>query len=184
MKKSTWIVLEAFVLILIAYLVIQNAPPAVEETPTPTAQPTLRYLDDMDIQSITYTDADGAPITVEKDAELLWHSPTDPEANVTAGKIEELIANLSELRLLSTLPEDASMAALGLAQPTFTIEFGFEDQSTYLIEIGDETPLGDGYYARIDQGKIVALPAESVNQVHTIFFDFIAEPTHTPPPDP
>jgi hypothetical protein len=82
--------------------------------------------------------------------------------------------------VLSTLPEGTSLADVGLEEPVFTIEFVFEDDSTYLLEIGNVTPLGDGYYARIDQSEIVALPADSVSQVHTIFFDFITEPTPTP----
>lgn len=179
MKKSTWAVLGAFALILIAFLVYQNIQPAMDETPTPTPQPTLRQLNDREIISISYVDADSAPISVEKDSELSWYMPTDAETTVAAGKIEELIANLSNLRLLASLPEDASLADLGLLQPDKTVEIHFEDETTYLIEIGDTTPLGDGYYARIDQGNIVVLPAESINQVHTIFFDFITEPTPT-----
>lgn len=184
MKKTTWIVLGAFALVLIAFLVYQNVEPAPEETPVPTAKPALRNLDDRDIQSITYVDADGAPITVEKEAELTWTSPTDPDATVTAGNIEELIANLSDLTVLSTLPADTPLTDLGLEAPVFTVEFVFEDDSNYYIEIGNATPLGDGYYARIDQKEIVALPADSVNQVHTIFFDFITEPTPAPTPAP
>jgi hypothetical protein len=182
MKKTTWIVLGAFALVLIAFLIYQNVEPAPEETPVPTAQPTLRHLDDQELQSITYVDADGAPIVVEKEAELTWISPTDPDANVTAGKIEELVANLADLSVLSTLPADTSMADLGLEEPNFTVEFLFEDGTTYFIEIGSVTALGDGYYARIDRDEIVVIPADSVNQVHTIFFDFITQPTPTPTP--
>lgn len=181
MKRTTWIVLAAFVLLLTAFLVDQNVEPALMETPVPTAQPALRNLDDQDIQSITYVDADNTSIILEKEGELTWISPTDPDATLSAGNIEELIANLSELTVLATMTQNISLSDLWLDEPVFTVKFIFEDDgSAYFIEIGNVTPFGDGYYARIDRGEIVVLPADSISQVRSIFLDFITDPTPTP----
>jgi hypothetical protein len=182
MKKTTWFVLGAFALLLAAFLVLQNIEKNKEpvETPVPTSQPTLRSLDDQDISQIDYTDSLGEDIQFVHEDSLMWTSPTHPASTITAGNIEELIANLSELNILSTLSNTTSPEDLGLANPNAVVVFTFTDGSTYKLEIGNPTPMGDGYYVRIDGIEIVVLPYDSIEQVATSFLTL----TQTPTPEP
>lgn len=182
MKKTTWIVLGAFGLLLIAFLVFQNIENNQEpvETPVPTTQPTLRSLDDQDISQIDYVDSTGEEIQFDQSGALEWISPTHPASPITAGNIEELLANLSELRILSTLSGATSPEDLGLDTPNAVVVFKFNDGSTYKLEIGNPTSMGDGYYVRIDGEEIVVLPSDSVEQVATTFLTL----TQTPTPEP
>lgn len=180
MKKTTWIALGAFALVLLAFLVSQNIEPAPVETPVPTEQPALRELDDQEIAQIVYTDSSGATIELDKLEKLTWTSPTNPEAQVTAGNIEELLAYLSELSILSTLPVDTALADVGLDEPIYSITFIYEDASTYRIEIGEPTAMSDGYYAWVDESEIVVLPTSTVEYIPTLMYTIITPPTATP----
>jgi hypothetical protein len=183
MKKTTWFALGAFVLLLIGFLISQNIESAPEATPVPTEQPALRALDDQDIAQILYTDATGVTIELDKAEALSWTSPTHPEAQVTAGKIEELLANLSGLSIISTLPADTTLADLGLDAPIYTISFVLEDEATYRIAIGGPTAMLDGYYAWIDESEIVVLPTTTMEYLPTLMYTIVTPPTATPDPE-
>ena len=183
MKKSTWIALGVFALLFIALLVSQNIESAPVETPVPTEQPTLRGLDDLDIAKIIYTDSTGTTIELDKVEDLNWTSPTNPEGQVTAGNIEELMSNLSNLSILAALPEDSALEGLGLDAPLFTITFVFEDETNYKIEIGIPTAMSDGYYALIDEDDILVLPTSTIEYLPTLMVKIITPPTVTPDPE-
>ena len=184
MKKSTWIALGAFALVLIAFLISQKIEPAPVETPVPTVEPTLRGLDDQEIAEIEYTDITGTTIVLEKVEALSWTSPTDPAAVVTAGNIEELLSYFSELRILSTLPADTALESVGLDEPLYSITFVMEDESTYRIEVGAPTAMSDGYYAWINKSEILVLPLTTMETIPTVMYTIVTPPTVTPEPEP
>ena len=142
----------------------------------PTEQPALQELDDQDIAQIIYTDMTGVPIELDKVEALTWTSPTDPEAQVTAGNIEELLAYLSGLSIISTLPADTVLEDVGLDAPAYSITFIFEDKSTYKIEVGEPTAMSDGYYARIDGS-----PADFHHGIYAHPDVHHCDPTHSHP---
>lgn len=184
MKKTTWIALGAFALVLIAFLVLQNNESAPVETPVPTLEPTLRGLDDQQITEIEYTDSTGVTIALEKVEALTWVSPTDPEAQVTAGKIEQLLSYLSGLSIMSTLPADTALDDLGLNEPLYSISFVLEDESTYRIEVGAPTAMSDGYYAWVDESEILVLPAATIETIPGLMYTIVSPPTATPELEP
>jgi len=184
MKKTTWIALGAFALVLIAFLVLQNNESAPVETPVPTLEPTLRGLDDQQITEIEYTDSTGVTIALEKVEALTWVSPTDPEAQVTAGKIEQLLSYLSGLSIMSALPADTALDDLGLNEPLYSISFVLEDESTYRIEVGAPTAMSDGYYAWVDESEILVLPAATIETIPGLMYTIVSPPTATPELEP
>ena len=183
MKKPTWIALGAFALVLIAFLVFQHNESAPVETPVPTEEPSLRELNDQDIAEIEYTDTAGVTIMLEKVEALSWTSPTDPEAQITAGNIEQLLSYFSGLNILSTLPPDTAPKDFGLDEPQFAITFVMEDESTYRLEVGASTPMGDGFYTWIDENEIVVLPVANMEYIPTIMYMITTPPTATPDPE-
>jgi len=184
MKKTTWFALGAFALVLIAFLVSQNIESAPVETPVPTEAPALRILDDQEITKIEYADIQGVSIILDKVEGLTWTSPTDPEAQITAGNIEELLSYFSELRILSILPEDSPAENFGLNEPAFTLTFFMEDGSTYQLIVGDPTPMSDGYYTWIDKKEMVVLPITTLEYIPTFMYYITTPPIATPDLEP
>ncbi|MBG0786239.1 MAG: DUF4340 domain-containing protein [Anaerolineaceae bacterium] len=183
MKKSTWLALGVFALVLVAFLVIQNIESAPVETTVPTETPALRVLDDQDITEIIYEDLQDVTIVLKQVEPLTWTSPTDPEAQITAGYIEQLISYFSELNIISTLPGDTPLEDVGLASPQYTITFMMEDGTTYQLVVGDPTPMSDGYYTWIDESEIVVLPVSNIEYIPTFMYIITTPPTATPDPE-
>lgn len=183
MKKTTWIALGAFALVLIAFLVSQNIESAPVETPVPTEEPSLRELDDQEIAEIDYTDTTGVTIVLQKVEDLVWTSPTDPEAQITAGNIEQLLSYFSGLSILSTLPFDTALEDVGLVEPVYTITFVMEDGSTYRLDVGEPTAMSDGYYTWVDESEIVVLPVSTMEYIPTFMYIITTPPTATPDPE-
>ncbi len=183
MKKSTWMALGVFALVLIAFLVVQNIESAPDETPLPTATPALRALDDQDIAEIDYEDMQDVSIVLEQVEPLTWTSPTDPEAQITAGYIEQLMSYFSGLSIISTLPADTPLEDVGLDKPQYTITFVMEDGSTYKLDVGNPTPMSDGYYTWVDESKIVVLPVSNLEYIPTFMYIITTPPTATPDPE-
>jgi len=183
MKKTTWIALGAFALVLIAFLVSQNIESAPVETPVPTEEPSLRELDDQKIAEIDYTDTTGVTIVLQKVEDLVWTSPTDPEAQITAGNIEQLLSYFSGLSILSTLPFDTALEDVGLVEPVYTITFVMEDGSTYRFDVGEPTAMSDGYYTWVDESEIVVLPVSTMEYIPTFMYIITTPPTATPDPE-
>lgn len=183
MKKTTWFALGAFALLLIAFLVSQNIESAPVETPVPTDTPALQVLDDQDIAEIDYEDMQDVTIVLKQVEPLTWTSPTDPEAQITAGYIEQLLSYFSGLNIISTLPADTPLEDLGLDTPLYSITFVMEDGSTYKLDVGDPTPMSDGYYTWIDESEIVVLPVSNMEYIPTIMYIITTPPTATPDPE-
>lgn len=183
MKKTTWIALGAFALVLIAFLVSQNIESAPVETPVPTVEPSLRELDDQEIAEIDYTDTTGVTIVLQKIEDLVWASPTDPEAQITAGNIEQLLSYFSGLSILSTLPFDTALEDVGLVEPVYTITFVMEDGSSYRLDVGEPTAMSDGYYTWVDESEIVVLPVSTMEYIPTFMYIITTPPTATPDPE-
>jgi hypothetical protein len=184
-KKSTWIVLGVLAVVIVAFLLIQSntAEEETPELPTPTFQPTLLALDDQAIQTITYRQIDLEEIKLERVATLEWEVTSHPESLITAGKVEELLSYLSDLRIISTLPDPPPLEDIGLQEPVRAFIIEFENGDSYTIEIGIQTPLNNGYYARVDDGEIIIIPLMNVDQAVNVMINASIPPTPTPDPE-
>lgn len=181
MKKSTWIFVGIFGVLLAAFLLYPKLVPAEEEPIEPTAtQQALQSLDDQALTSIIYNGLEGETVQLVKIESLTWAVSSHPDCAVTAGNIEEILVYLSELQVLSEISDEKDLSDLGLDDPQQSITFVYEDGSEYSIEIGDLSVLGDGYYVLIDGQDIKVLPNWSIEQLEVLFDTIIHPPTPTP----
>ena len=181
MKKSTWIIVGIFAVLLAAFLIYPKIAPSEEVPAEPTATPhVLQSLDDQALKSIIYTSLDGEKVQLDKVESLSWTVASHPEGAVTAGNIEEIIVYLSELKILSEVSDEKDLSEVGLKDPQQSIVFIYEDGSEYTIDFGDLTVLSDGYYALINGKDIVVLPNGGIDQIGGLFDTIIHPPTPTP----
>lgn len=182
MKKSTWIMVGIFAVLLAGFLLYPKIAPSQEEEPAePTATPrSLQSLDDQALASITYIGVDGETVKLEKVESLTWAVTTHPKGRVTAGNVEEILSNLSNLQITANITEISDLSEIGLEDPHQSISFIFEDGAEYTLTFGDLTVLEDGYYAQINGEEIVVLPNGSVDQLASLFEMITQPPTPTP----
>ena len=65
--------------------------------------------------------------------------------------VKSVFSNLAVIdatKVVSETPGD--LEEYGLTQPQTTVEVFLNDGSSYTLRIGNESPLGDGYYAMLD----------------------------------
>jgi hypothetical protein len=184
-KRSTLIVLGVLVVLIIGYLLLQSntAEDQPPELPTPTLQPTLRSLDDQDIVKITYAQIDLDEIVIERVDTLEWVSISHPEGSMTAGKIEELLSYLSDLQVMSQLPDPPPLEEIGLQEPVRAFLIEFDDGSVYSLKIGIPTPLNTGYYVLTENGEVIVLPMMNIDQAVNLLITATTPPTPTPDPE-
>jgi hypothetical protein len=181
MKKSTWIMLGIFAVLLAAFLLYPKIAPSDEEPVEPTATPhILKSLDDQALKSILYESPEGETIQLDKVDTLSWTVATHPDGVVTAGNVEEIISYLSGLKILSEVTDDNTLSEVGLDNPQQSITFVYEDGSEYALAFGNLTVLGDGYYTLVNGQDIVVLPDGGIAQLGSLFDAIIHPPTPTP----
>lgn len=183
MKKTTWIILGVFIVVLVGFLLLQNVENDSTETPEPTSTPApaLRSLDDQDLKAIVLEESGVQTIKLERVDTLEWIVTTHPEGQVTAGNVEEILSYLSNLELISILSSTPPLEEIGLDEPVNTLRFEYDDGTSYTITIGMVTTLNDGYYAQVDDYEMaVVLPMGYIDQVIALIYTATLPPTPTP----
>ena len=167
-KRSTWIVLGVFLLLLAgAYLWQRNQPEGEtggEATPTPPAS-VYNNLDATKIKSFQVDDSQGGSMVVERDLTGMW-SLVKPQAEATdAGRVEAAISQLTAMMVLSQLDPQPAQDVVGLNAPAYVITLKMSDGTTPVLKVGKVTPTSSGYYVQLDKGPILVVSKIGVDDV-------------------
>jgi hypothetical protein len=89
-------------------------------------------------------------LAVERSSQGAW-TLTEPQATETdTAKVDSVITSLTTLGVMNTLETNIALDVVGLTEPAYTLEIGLVDGGQHVIQIGEPTPTGTGYYARLD----------------------------------
>jgi hypothetical protein len=184
-KRNTWILLVLFAA-LVGFALFQKYKPPTEEpdedvTPTATVAPVefLFPAEEGVVTSILIESKEGEVIGVERGEEG-WVVTIPVEANADQGPVEAAASQATALTILSRLKIDP--AAAGLESPAYTITVGFTSGKVFTAEIGDETPIGSGYYARKDGGDVLVITKDGLDALLNLLWYSPALATDTPLP--
>jgi hypothetical protein len=184
-KRNTWILLVLFAA-LVGFALFQKYKPPTEEpdedvTPTATVAPVefLFPAEEGVVTSILIESKEGEVIGVERGEEG-WVVTIPVEANADQGPVEAAASQATALTILSRLKIDP--AAAGLDAPAYTITVGFTSGKVFTAEIGDETPIGSGYYARKDGGDVLVITKDGLDALLNLLWYSPALATDTPLP--
>jgi len=183
MKRSTWLLLAIF-LVLVGLLVYlnQKEPSAEEVDVTPTA--TVEYLfseTDGLPSSIDIKSGTGERVIVERNEAGEWvlKQPVETEAN--QGSVEAAASQLSSLRIVSR-PEVAPDEA-GLAVPSYVMTVKLTGGTVKTVRIGDLTPTSSGYYATVNESlDVLILSKTGLDSLLTLVTSppYLSTPTQAP----
>jgi hypothetical protein len=184
-KRNTWLLLVLFAA-LVGFALFQKYKPPTEEpdedvTPTATVAPVefLFPAEEGVVTSILIESKEGEVISVERGEEG-WVVNKPVEANADQGPVEAAASQATALTILSRLKIDP--AAAGLDAPAYTITVGFTSGKVFTAEIGDETPIGSGYYARKDGGDVLVITKDGLDALLNLLWYSPALATDTPLP--
>jgi hypothetical protein len=143
-RRTTWILLAVFAVLLAATLFLQRTgrlESAGDESPTPTPEAKMLEVDPATIRSLRIQDAQGKVVALERKAQQTWVL-IEPAANETdAVRVDSSITELAALRILNLLETQPSSDATGLTSPAYTLTVGLED-SEHVIQVGQQATTG------------------------------------------
>lgn len=151
-KKSTWIIIIVFLILVVALLLIEKYPvgPFLGD-PTPTPQPAI--IESIDFTQVMKIQISGDTGTVELEKTGgTWFVIGKSAAEASQEKVGELIDILEKLDSKASLDPETPMDSLGLTNPNQVINLETGNGAVYSVSIGSETPTGSGYYAQLNGG--------------------------------
>jgi hypothetical protein len=184
-RRSTWIVLGIFVLLVGFAVVFQRYQTKQAEnaaTATPTVPPVyLLHLGDAQINDIKIADNTGSYINLYLDqASSQWAIEGVPTDQADSSKIETLSTQLLSLQVQEVLTETISLASIGLDTPSYTITLTTASNSQSVTYIGMQTAIGSGYYVRENDGPVMIVSKSAIDQFINVLQEPPLLPTATP----
>ncbi len=185
-KRNTWVMLVLFVA-LVGFALYQRYTPgflAAQATPSPTVEPAefLFPADQGVVMALTLESREGERVRAVRQ-ENGWRLTAPIEAAAQAGSVEAAVSQVTALSVVTRV-EGLNPAEAGLESPTYTLTVEFSNGQTLTAWIGDVTPIGNGYYARKNDGSIVVIRKYSVDALLSLLESPPYAETPTPSPLP
>ncbi len=182
MKRTTWVLVIIFVVVLGAAYVFQQHTmntAASQTTPTATPEQNLLNIQSSALRSLRIEDAQGKTVALSRDASGKW-TLTEPKPPATdTGRVEQAVSNLNGLLIMNKLVTPPPAQDTGLAKPAYTITLDTGSGQPQVVQIGTVTPTGTGYYAQLKGGPVVVVSKSSVDGLLDIFNTPPIQPTAT-----
>jgi hypothetical protein len=93
--------------------------------------------------------------------------------------MEAAATQVTTLRVESHL--DLDLEVIGLASPQTILVLSFSSGKTYILGVGDATPIGDSYYVRKDSGDVLVILREGFDALTALLTSppYLETPTPT-----
>ena len=168
-RRNTWMLLIVFAVLLAGAAYLQRSgglEANEEETPEPALEEQrLLDVEVEQIRSFRIEDAQGSMLGVERDAQGAWTLSEPQGGAADTARIDSALTSLSTLSVLNPLETNLALDVVGLSEPAYTLEIGLTEGGGHVIQVGEPTPTGTGYYARLDGGAPVVVSKFTIDSV-------------------
>lgn len=182
-RKSTWILLAIFILMVAGVFLWQKSQDSQSEEETPNEA--VEFLIDTKgilVVGLRISSPDGHSMEVRKKADGMWELIGSEDKQIDLGRIESTISSVEELRLVTKLNTELDKKIIGLDPPRYKLEVELENQDLIVALIGEETPTQGSYYAFIDSNPVVVVSSYGVENLIKLLNDPpILRPPTAPP---
>ncbi len=184
-RRSTWILLAAFALVLAGALIWTRTRAAPGSVPAADATPTLEPLWSVpaaDILGLRVEDLEtGEMVELRRgDGETPWRMVQPEEAPADAAQVEWAVTALVSPRPQGTLPMPEDLEPFGLAEPSNRVTVFMAGDVTRSFEVGRVSPAGGVFYVTVPgRNEIVMLNQYSLLDVLSLFYELPYAPTAT-----
>jgi hypothetical protein len=184
LRRSTWIVLVIFAVLVIAIIAWQRFGLKEEPVePTATVEATEMVFD-FSNQSITrysISSADGSLITFEREPETgAWVVVDQPPELADSTQIETGANTLTFLTVSTKLATQPALEAMGLDKPAYVITLTLSNGEEAVLNVGDLTPTGTGYYVQADNDPAVVVSKVEIDTLINMLTTPPLGATYTP----
>ena len=183
-SRTTWILLIIFALLvgfawLFQHYQTNSADNAATITPT-IGLANIYNLIGKQVNEVSIADSTGGKIQFIRDNESeQWSMYDIPVDQVDSLQIESFFAQLFVMKAEETLTHTPPLDAVGLVIPAYTISIKTANGESINTYVGSLTPIGNGYYVRVNSGPIVIVDNTVLGDVVNMVANppFIATPT-------
>lgn len=163
-RTGTWVAVGVFAaLVAAAYFINRNAEIAAQAEITPTVEEQFVFDSTKIVKSIEVQPAEGQTTAIERNADNAWVL-TQPEAVEADPALAEAAATqITSLKIIEPIEGDPSI--FGFDSPAYTITVTFDDGSSHTLEVGDNTPINNGYYVRLDQQDMMIVSLSGIDSL-------------------
>jgi hypothetical protein len=180
-RRSTWVTLGIFALVLVAAIIIRRTEQKVAADATPTPGSTYLFnAQDSSIIGLRITDSDENSVAVQRAEDGTWSLIQPQGEQADQDRIDSVIGQAESLRVVSSLDTQPDLTAIGLDPPQYRLSITLADGQQQVAEVGGTTPTGSGYYARLEGGNLQVVGQSGLDSV----VGLLADPPIAPPPTP
>ena len=184
-KKSTLILLIIAIILVVAYVLLQNQGSldfsSQSDEPTATPLPRFIQLEASNLASLKLTRPEKEDLMISKSADGRWQINV-PGASITEGNIAQIMTEFNAIQVKQQLNLDLDLTTLGLNNPQYIFTLTQGDGTQHIIKIGNANPLNTDYYAQLDAGAPVLVSQGSIDNIVSIIEGAATPPTPTPAP--
>ena len=179
-RAGTWmaLLLLAALIGFTVYLNRKKESAAAEATPT---SGTTFLFDSKEgaPSSIEIKPADRETVKVARNEKNVWALELPIKAEANQSSAEAGATQITALQVIT--PVDGDPTIFGLDAPAYVITVEFAKGKTHTLEVGDNTPTGSGYYARLDKDKMMIVSLDGIDSLLNLvnFPPYLNTPTPT-----
>lgn len=179
-RRSTWIVLLVFLVVLAGFLYLQRATPDEEGEMLPTSSSQKLFeLAESDLSSVTIQSSDGNTVLLNRSEEGEWVLAQGPSGETDVPAIQSALGQFLNTQIVSSPGSLPGLEALNLENALFKILLIEQDSNQIVINVGKETPTGSGYYVLAsDQRQVVVVNKFGIDAL----LNFLKNPPLKPTP--
>lgn len=149
-RRTTWVLLGAFAVVLLAYAGRQRfAPPPIEATPTAGPESpwsiSPEQVDSIRLVGLT----DSAVLVLRRDQESGWRMLTPASGGADAGRVEVALTAVLAPVVAQTLDRPTDLNGFGLSPALFRLTLLMADGTAHSMDVGAVDPTGSVYYVQV-----------------------------------
>ena len=166
-RRTTWILLGAFAVVVLAYAGWRRFAPAPAEA-TPTMGPESPWsISPEQVESIRLTDlSDPALVVLRRDLEAGWRMLAPAIGGADAGRVEAALTAVLAPVVAQTLDTPTDLEPFGLSPAHYRMTLLMVDGTAHSMDVGAVDPTGSVYYVRVPgDGRVLMVSRFSLEDL-------------------
>lgn len=166
-RRSTWVILLIFLVILGGGLYFQKYKSDKAAKVTPTAEFGLLFagIDQTQITGFEIDSTQGKKFLITLGQDGNWIVAGYPAEYTNKYSVDDMLSKIKALTVMSELETAPALDVIGLTSPAYTFQITLKDGQQKIAYIGNETPTSSGYYAKLDNGNPVVVTKYAVDNL-------------------
>jgi hypothetical protein len=166
-KRSTWVLLAVFAILLAVVLLLPKFKGTVAEptsTTTPAIESPFTFAVGDVVEFRVENRVDGSTLIAKRGDDNAWKLVQPDEELSPSNNVEGVVAGIVNIDLLSKIDPPPPADLSGLDSPIYTVTLVNKSGAEEGLVIGNLTPTSSGYYVQTDDGQVYVADQSKIYQ--------------------